>query len=81
MFSQKLPLFGELRRFRRQHDLRAESSVLTALKSCKKDETEPSYEVLSGKNGTGALVRGVSISWGNSFATGARGYPPSRFSP
>ena len=49
MFPQKLCLFGELQRFRRHSDLRAEISHITALKSRKKDEAEPSYELLSGK--------------------------------
>ena len=47
MFPQKLPLFGELRRFRRHDDLRAEISHIPALKSRKKDEAEPNYELLS----------------------------------
>ena len=47
MFPQKLCLFGELHRFRRHSDLRAEISHIIALKSRKKDETEPSYELSS----------------------------------
>ncbi len=39
-FAQKLTLIGELRRFRRCHDLRAEISHIIALKSRKKDKTE-----------------------------------------
>ncbi len=47
MFPQKLPLFGEMQGFPRQHDVRTGLSLLTALKSRKKDDTEPSYELLS----------------------------------
>ena len=35
-FAQKLTLFGELRRFRRHSDLRAEISLLTPSRSSKK---------------------------------------------
>ena len=48
-FAQKLTFIGELRRFRRHSDLRAEISQKIGLKSCKKDEAEPSYELLSGE--------------------------------
>ena len=47
MFPQKLCLFGELWRFRLSQKLRANISHNPALKSRKKDETEPSYELLS----------------------------------
>ena len=57
MFPQKLCLFGELQRFRRHSDLRAEISHIMALKSRKKDETQPSYELLSGKTSKTHLNR------------------------
>ena len=44
-FAQKLTLIGELRRFHRHSDLRAEILHNPALKSRKKDETEPSHEL------------------------------------
>ena len=79
MFPQKLRLFGELRRFRRHHDFRAEISVLRASESSNFDETEPSYELLSGhvRILCKTTVPVSARTWGTSTLTPFDGEAPS----